>query len=69
MENDNLEGIVYDRTFYDICYEQSVSLYQKSMENYFEQNIVRSFRKLMGGNEGIHRIKNNNESEDKRRPE
>jgi hypothetical protein len=56
METDNLKEIVYDQTIYDICYEQSVNFYQKCLENYFMQNGIKSYREIMGGNEGIHGI-------------
>jgi hypothetical protein len=57
METDNLEGIVYDQTIYDICYEQTVSYLQKCIDNDIIQNYIKSYREMMGGNEGIHGIK------------
>jgi len=52
METDNSEGILYD-----ICCEQSISFIQKCMENYFMQEGIKSYREILGGNEGIHGIK------------
>jgi hypothetical protein len=57
MENNNLEGMVYDQTIYDICYEQTVSYLQKCIDNYITQNYIKSYREILGGNEGIHGIK------------
>ena len=57
METDNLEGIVYNQTIYDICYEQTVSYLQKCIDNDLIQNYIKSYREIMGGNEVIHGIK------------
>jgi hypothetical protein len=61
METDNLEGIVYNQTIYDICYEQTVSHPQKCIDNNMIQYYIKSYREMMGGNEGIHGIKKKDE--------